>query len=494
MITREMYHWIHFYNRHDKLTPSQIGVKLGISGSTVCRHLGESEYTGRRKREVESVLDGYKDKISELLSAHPYTSEQIFRRICESGYTGSCSTVRRYVHQVRPATPKAFFTLHFASGEAAQVDFGTCGTVPCGNINRRLSVFVMVLCYSRYLYAEFIPCERKEHFFQCHYNAFLEFNGVPERVIVDNCKCAVTENRRYTETVYNSSYLDFSSICGFRPDACHPGSPHEKGIVENAVKYIKNNFLTGRKFGSLEEANSALSLWRREVANVRVHSVTGKAPSVMLEEEQKNLHPLPLKSPECAVVKHCRADSRCRVWFDTNSYSVPSRYASQALTVKAKTDEVIIYYNEKSAARHSRSYGKKMDIVDPDHRKELRAVRRKANVQNLVRDFLNIDNAASKFMEELELNEVNAELHMRKTVVLTEKYGKEAVGEAMKDMMHFGVYRSEYLENRLMSSLRKKPQEGHLHVPKAKDALKIELKQIDLSIYTGNNNEQTDKT
>ena len=177
MISREMYHWIHFYNRHEKLTPSQIGAKLKISENTVRRHLAESEYTGRKERHVKSVLDDYKDNIKQLLSSHPYTSEQVFRRIYESGYTGSYSTVKRYVRLVRPVMPKAYFSLHFAPGEAAQVDFGTCGTVPCGNMNRRLSVFVMVLCYSRYLYAEFIPCESKEHFFQCHYNGFLEFNS-----------------------------------------------------------------------------------------------------------------------------------------------------------------------------------------------------------------------------------------------------------------------------------------------------------------------------
>jgi transposase len=481
MISREMYHWIHFYSRNEKLTPSQIGEKLNISESTVRRHLTESEYTGRKERHIRSVLDGYRDDIKVLLSNHPYSSEQIFRRIKENGYTGSYSTVKRYVHLVRPVMPKAYFSLYFAPGEAAQVDFGSCGTVLCGNTNRRLSVFVIVLCYSRYLYAEFIPCERKEHFLQCHYNGFLEFGGVPDRIIVDNCKCAVTENRRYSETVYNSSYLDFASVCGFKPDACNPASPHEKGIVENAVKYIKNNFLTGRNFGSLEEANSTLDLWRREVANIRIHSVTDRAPCEMLAEE--NLGNLPSHPPECAAIRHCRADSRCRVWFDSNSYSVPSRYASQSLTVKAQVDEVTIYHNESMVARHRRSYGSKMEIMDPDHRKELCAVRRKANVQNLVRDFLNIDNIASKFLEELELRELNTELHMRKTVVLAEKYGREAVAEAMKDMMHFEVYRSEYLENRLMSVQRKKPQAGHLHVPKAEDALNIELKQIDLSIY-----------
>jgi transposase len=483
MINREMYQWIHFYDRHEKLTPSQIAVKLKISESTVRRHLAESEYTGRKERHMQSVLDNYKDYIGKLLSSHPYSSEQIFRRISENGYTGSYSTVKRYVRLVRPVMPKAYFSLHFASGEAAQVDFGNCGTVPCGNINRRLSVFVMVLCYSRYLYAEFIPCERQEHFLQCHYNGFLEFGGVPGRVIVDNCKCAVTANRRHSEAVYNPSYLDFCFVCGFKPDACNPHSPNEKGIVENAVKYIKKNFLTGRSFGSIEEANSALGLWRREVANVRTHSATGRSPLEMLEEERENLQSLPLHAPECAAVRHCRADSRCRIWFDSNSYSVPSRYASQPLTIKAKTDKVIIYNRESMVVRHRRSYGRKEEITDPDHRKELRNVRRKANKQNLVRDFLNIDCIASRFLEQLEQRELNAELHMRKTVVLAEKYGREAVAEAMRDMMRFEVYRSEYLENRLMSAQRKKPQEGHLHVPKAEDALNIELKQIDLSIY-----------
>lgn len=490
MITRDIYHWIHFYHRHEKLSPSQIGIKLNISESTVRRHLAADEFTGRKKRHIKSLLDGYRDMIKRLLECHPYSAEQIYQRIKENGYAGSYSTVKRYVRLVRPVMPKAFFSLHFAPGEAAQVDFGSCGTIPCGNSNRKLSVFVMVLCYSRYLYAEFIPCERKEHFLQCHYNAFLEFEGVTDRVIVDNCKCAVTENPRYGDTVYNPSYLDFASVCGFKPDACNPGKPHEKGMVENAVKYIKKNFLTGRDFSSIEVANSALRIWRREIANARIHSVTGRAPAEMLAEERDSLHPLPEHAPECAAVKPCSADSRCRVWFDSNSYSVPSRYASQPLTVKAKVDELIIYHNQSMIARHHRCYGNKMEIIDPDHRKELKAVRRKANRQNLVRDFLSIDSIASEFLEQLELRELNAELHMRKTVVLAERYGREAVAEAMKDMMHFEVYRSEYLENRLMSAQRKKPQEGHLHVPRAGDALNIELNQIDLSIYNRDNNHE----
>jgi len=41
--------------------------------------------------------------------------------------------------------------LAFAPGECAQVDWGSWGTVAVGETRRRLSLFVMVLCYSRLL-------------------------------------------------------------------------------------------------------------------------------------------------------------------------------------------------------------------------------------------------------------------------------------------------------------------------------------------------------
>jgi len=185
MINRDTYHWIHFYSEQQKLGVGQTAAKLGISESTVRRHLAESGYEGRKAREVPSVLDEFEPIIGKMLSAHPYTSSQIFQRLKENGYSGSYSTLRRHVSQVRPPVKKAFFKLHFAPGEAAQADFGSCGTVRCENTERRLSVFVMELCHSRYLFAEFIPLERGEHFMSCHYRAFLDFGGVPERVIVD---------------------------------------------------------------------------------------------------------------------------------------------------------------------------------------------------------------------------------------------------------------------------------------------------------------------
>ncbi len=253
--------------------------------------------------------------------------------------------------------------------------------------------------------------------------------------------------------------------------------------MENAVRYIKHNFMTGRKFGSLDEANCALRIWLDEIANVRKHSATGRAPAELLHEERGALKPLPAVPPDCAVTRHCRADSLCRVCFDSNSYSVPARCASQALTVRAWSDRLAVCQNGSQVALHVRSYGHKLDIVDPDHQQELRKVRKKAARQNLVRDFIGIGADAEKFMAELNLRELNADLHMRRILTLAEKYGREAVAAVLGDMLQFQVFRAEYVENRLLTVGRIRPAGGRLHVPRAGDMLNIELARPDLSIY-----------
>jgi len=72
------------------------------------------------------------------------------------------------------------------------LDEGQYGSVNVGNTRRRLSFFVMVLCYSRLMYVEFTVSETLEHFLACHVNAF-EFFGMrcPARIMVDNLKSAV---------------------------------------------------------------------------------------------------------------------------------------------------------------------------------------------------------------------------------------------------------------------------------------------------------------
>lgn len=484
MIDRNIFYRIHYLHKHEKLSPGQIAEEIGISESTVRRRIAQSDFNERKERSVPLKLDRYTEHIRRLLDDFPgYTATQIFQMLREDGFEGSYSTVRRMVAKARPPVKKTYMRLNFSPGEAAQVDFGSCGTIQCGNTQRRLSVFVMVMCYSRYIYAEFIPCERQEHFLCCHREAFADFRGVPERVIVDNCKCAVLSNRRYEKAVYNPRYLDFAASYGFRPDACNPGQPHEKGIVENAVGYIKKNFVAGRRFSSLKDANFTLRSWLDSIANVRVHGATGKIPLKLLEEERGVLGKLPFYEPDCSVKRSCRADSRCRIWFDSNSYSVPERCAGIPLTLSATSDMIRIYMDGKSVARHVRSYDRKQDIVNPDHQRDVRRARKRAALQNMEKDFLKIGSKAEEFLTKLELKEVNTEMHMRKILAMTDIYGRKAVAAALGDLLEFGVFRAEYVEQKLLMASADKPQRGTLHVPRAEDMLNLKIEQPDMKLY-----------
>ena len=90
-----------------------------------------------------------------MLATYPYTAAKIFQRIREADFDGGYTIVKEYVRKVRPPRIKAFLKLSFAPGECAQVDWGSYGSVTVGDTNRRLSFFVMVLCYSRMMYVEF---------------------------------------------------------------------------------------------------------------------------------------------------------------------------------------------------------------------------------------------------------------------------------------------------------------------------------------------------
>ncbi|MDP1526368.1 MAG: IS21 family transposase, partial [Rhodocyclaceae bacterium] len=282
-------------NLHEQkgLEPTQIARELALDLRTVTRWLTEKRFHSRNSGVRPSKLDPFKGSILRLLEAHPYTAQQVLQRIKEEGFDGRYSIVKRYVHKVRPTRKSAYLTLAFAPGECAQVDWGSYGSIRVGETSRRLSFFVMVLCYSRQMYVEFTVSQTMEHFLACHANAFTAFGGVPARIMVDNLKSAVLQRPLGQAPVFNPRYLDYARHHGFTITACGVRKANEKGRVENGVGYIKKNFLAGLELPDFRALAPALTLWLDTVANVRIHGETRKKPVEMLIEERPHLLPLP---------------------------------------------------------------------------------------------------------------------------------------------------------------------------------------------------------
>jgi transposase len=99
-------------------------------------------------------------------------------------------------------------------GEVAQVDFGYVGRLydPRARVMRKAWVFVMVLGYSRHLFARITFDQTTETWLRMHVEAFEELGGVVEVVVPDNLKAAVIRTAFGIEgpTALNRSYRELA--------------------------------------------------------------------------------------------------------------------------------------------------------------------------------------------------------------------------------------------------------------------------------------------
>jgi transposase len=483
MIDYELYCKLRHLKDHEGLSAHQIAGELAIDPRTVVKWLARERFCQRKAVPRTSKLDPFKAEIARLLESHAFSAVQILVRIREQGYAGGYSIVKDYVRAIRPSKRPVYLTLAFAPGECAQVDWGSYGSVAVGSTRRRLSFFVMVLCYSRMMYVELTVSQSIEHFLYCHKNAFDFFGHVPKKIMVDNLKSAVLRRVLGRPPVFNPRYLDFANHYGFAITPCNVGRGNEKGRVENAVGYVKKNFLAGLEIPDFAAIGPAARNWLETVANVRTHGETRKKPVELFEAERPCLLPLAANSFDIATVSQQRASSQFRITCDTNRYSVPAEYAGRALTVKTDPERICVYAGERLIARHIRSYERYQDFEDPDHPKALLAQRKKARDQKIFMRFIALSPKADLYYRKLAERRLNPQQHVRKIVALSEIYGKEPVTRAIEDAFIFEAFSSEYITNLLQQRARFPKEPAALHLTRREDLLDIRLEHPDLTIY-----------
>ena len=483
MVDYETYCRIRDHLVRQQLTVAQTARALALDVRTVARWAEVEQFRARRAVPRTSKLDAFKGQIVRWLDAHPYSAQQIFQRLGEAGYDGGLTIVKDYVHRIRPRRQPAFLKLDFQPGECAQVDWGSYGTIRVGNTTRRLSFFLMVLCYCRRMYLEFTVSQEMEFFLACHENAFAAFGGVPARLMVDNLKSAVLQRLIGVAPVFNPKYLDFSRHWGFEITACNVASGWEKGRVENGVGFVKKNFLAGQEFIDFPAVQPAAQLWVDTVADVRVHGTTQRRPIDLFDEERSHLKRLNPAGFDLARVREVSVNKQFRVALDSNTYSVPSRHVGQRLTLKAYADRVCIYAHDQLVARHDRSMQRHLDIEHPDHAQQLVMQRHSAREQRLLVAFLALSPRAQAYREGLEARRVNARVHLRQILALAELHGNEAVARALDDGLELQAFSAEYIAHMLAARRRIGAEPAALQLTRGADLLEIELPPPDLSIY-----------
>jgi len=486
----ELWHRIHGL-RDEGFSLRQIARHLRIHRRTVRAALASSTRAPAKRRPRGSLIDPYRGWLLAKLQQYPdLTATRLFRMVRETGYPGGYNTVKRCVAELRPRLKPAYLTLSFDPGECAQVDWGVWKNLNVPGGQRRISFFVMVLCHSRMIYVELFLGEAMEHWLTAHRNAFDALGGVPRKVMVDNCKTAVLVPCRAEQPAqFNPAYLDFAAHYGFRPVACNPGRPNEKGRVENAVGFVKSSFLAGREPAALEAMAPALADWLDTVANTRVHRATNRRPAELFEEVERGaLRPLPAAPHECAVVRPVVATSTFRVTVATNRYSVPCAHASRRLSLRLLADRVVLSApSGEVVADHPRNYGRHRDIVDPDHGRELESRLRHGRDHRRIESFLALGTAAEAYLAGLREKRPAWRGHVDRILALAGIHGRDPVARLLMDALEHHAFSSEYVLNILEARSRALPEPGPLHVTRRSDLLDLEVPKPNLDIYSTEN-------
>ena len=306
--------------------------------------------------QTTSTVEPYADQVERwhVQNIQGTTIHQALIR--KYGFTGSYSSVRRYLQGLAVANPQATTVLDFEPGEVAQVDFGAGPVITDVHTGETFKtwVFVMVLAWSRHQYAELVRDQRVETWLGCHRRAFEAFGGVSTRVTIDNPKCAITR-ACYHDPQVQRAYADCAEGYGFLINALPPREPKKKGIVEAGVKYVKANFFPLREFRGLGDANRQLRDWVMGTAGNRIHGTTREKPLTRFTEtEQHVLKPLPASPPELASWSKVKVHGDCHVQHEKCRYSVPYRLVSQSLWLRASETTVRVYRAQELVAIHPR--------------------------------------------------------------------------------------------------------------------------------------------
>jgi transposase len=284
-------------------------------------------------------------------------------------FKGSYSSVYRLMRDISRAQPRTDVTvrLNFKPGEAAQVDFGAGPFLlhPDG-LRRRTWAFVMTLCHSRHQYVEFVWDQTVATWLGCHRRAFEWFAGVPERVIIDNAKCAIIKACRFDPHVQRS-YAECAEGYDFKIDPCPPHDPQKKGIVESGVKYVKRNFLPTREFRDLADLNAQVRAWVLQEAGQRIHGTTRQQPLDLFALERALLKPLPAQAPDLGVWQRVTLHRDCHVKFDNALYSAPFGLVGKQLWLRANDGCVALYEDYRLVATHPRGTRPGQRVTTPDH-------------------------------------------------------------------------------------------------------------------------------
>ena len=235
------------------------------------------------------------------------------------------------------------------AGEKLFVDFAG-HTVPITDRDtgemRPASIFVAVLGASNYTYAEATWGEGLPEWIGSHVRCFEFLGGVPEIVVPDNLKSAVSHAHRY-EPELNASYLELARHYGVAVIPARAARPRDKAKAEAGVQLVQRWILArlrNRQFFSLAELNAAIAELLAQLNARPFKKLPGSRASAFEQIDRPALKALPAQPYEFAEWKKVRVHIDYHIEFARHYYSVAHALVGKELDARVCATTVELFH------------------------------------------------------------------------------------------------------------------------------------------------------
>lgn len=322
-----------------------------------------------------------------------------------------------------------------------------------------VEVFVAILGCSQLTFVMALHSQRKEDFILGCEKALHFYGGVPQAIVPDNLKSAVTRASKY-EAQLNENFAAFAEHYHTFGFPTRTYKPKDKALVEGAVKIIYTTIFSKidqQVYHCLEEMNKDILI------HLQIHNdtkLTGENYSRMqqfIELEQQTLQPLNPYLFELITTQFATVNKYGHVLLsvDKRYYSVPFKLIGKRLKIKYTSVKVEVYDENEIAAVHDRYIGRGLKyITQQDHLATHHKYLAEWNPQQFMTTASSIGTEVAKYIAKILARELYPEQSYKScsgVLNFAKRVGHTRLINACKRADSYGIYNYGIIDQILRS-------------------------------------------
>lgn len=327
-----------------------------------------------------------------------------------------------------------------------------------------VEVFVGILPASQYTYVEASYSQKREHLVESVGNCLAYFGGVPQSIVPDNLKSAVTKSSKY-EPVINKTFRDMGNHYGSVINPTRSYSPQDKALVESAVKLVYQRIyypMSNMVFHSLADLNKQIRILLEQYNDYKLQVAGISRLKQFTDIEKEYLNPLPKQAYSIKNYSRAKVQKMGYVYLNEqkNYYSVPYRFVSKQVEIQHNINIVEIYFNKERIASHSKSYKRGEYVTIKTHLSSSHQFVQEWSKDFFVKKAFVIGQNTSNYIAKLIDTQTYPEIGYKRSMgilSLKNKYSKDRIERACLKAINYDTCSYSIIQNMLKNNVDLEP-------------------------------------